>query len=913
MEQIVQQYIQAKGLNEQQAQQLIQELQQLDEQQLQQVIENMQQQLQGNNKQEEMMQYGGIPVSMDGLYEYENTPVIVPNGNITMEGINYPVDAYDADSGEFLQTMQPNQNYQFDVDNVLEIPKGKFGISKMQSGGRSKNFYENYIDKNGEELKELELLESNRKAGYLNGEQSKRLIELKNKHGKFNKDFNRASKLNTVNSPNNGFSLEEEKEFNQLLKKERADKRKLTIAENKRLEQLKAEQERLDALKPLAEKPLKRKRTYAGATINQIREENNKYLEEAKKRDAKLEKQGFQFKPKDITKEPVTAVKPSTEQLIPNQKQDLSIIENQRKIQNRGETIKLISEKLKDPNLTKVQKDALFLELQKLTKENTILPKSSKFNLKKSAINIGENVLDAVEGLARNKWINRASDILGTIGGTVGAGLTVLDLYNTAEEGRGSVGALEFLNDNTPLGKKYQKLYEDRINRESIYNADQINRDLGNAYYEERKKQNIKNIPNLQTQNTNQNPVTNYFKQPESKYQLPSKFNISTTTPVQNQNLSTSTNENRNRDEFGFVKDLSKVKDKSRKDNINDYKSWVNEWDSVILNFKSLSYPEQQKQALDWIKKNQGKLDYKGVLGQLNNWGYKDSPDKLLTDGMFAEGTNLMRPSNLIGKTDISPISPLTPKGITSTTPKLPSSEELQKKVVVPKKNDEELDIQDVFLGKLDNKDYSGRYLSNMKLRNNNIKMPYFGRIDLKNPSLYTQNISPYLNQLYAANNAARQNLDMNSAVGQSAQIQLGANMLDRINDVSGKVYNTNMQQTVNWENALADIYNKQQQYDDNSRKQYDDDVNRTLANKQNIDNEIDKMAYEFKQTGIRNKNNLLLSQMLHPNYVIEEDGTMKRKGEKFNKGYNDYLEKEVKRLAEENKKLKAKYGIKKK
>lgn len=369
-------------------------------------------------------------------------------------------------------------------------------------------------------------------------------------------------------------------------------------------------------------------------------------------------------------------------------------------------------------------------------------------------------------------------------------------------------------------------------------------------------------------------------------------------------------------DKFGFVKDLSKVKDKSRKDNINDYKSWTEEWNSVIPNFKSLSYPEQQKQALDWIKKNQGELDYKGVLGQLNNWGYKDSPDRLLTDGMFAEGTNLMRPSNLIGKEDPLPLveDVVFPNANTNQQ----SSVQEIPEVVLPKeegvdKSNDEVNMDDVVLGKLNNKDYSGQFLSNMKLRNNNIKMPYFGRVDLNNPSLYTQNISPYLNQLYAANNAAKQNLDMNSAVGQSAQIQLGANMLDRINDISGKVYNANMQQTINWENALADIYNKQQQYDDNNRRQYDDDVNRILANKQNIDNEIDRMAYEFKQTGVRNKNNLLLSQMLHPNYVIEDDGTMKRKGETFNKGYNDYLEEEVKRLAEENKKLKAKYGIKKK
>lgn len=71
MEQIVQQYIQAKGLNEQQAQQLIQELQQLDEQQLQQVIGNMQQQLQENNQQEDVMQYGGNKKSWINSYGYK--------------------------------------------------------------------------------------------------------------------------------------------------------------------------------------------------------------------------------------------------------------------------------------------------------------------------------------------------------------------------------------------------------------------------------------------------------------------------------------------------------------------------------------------------------------------------------------------------------------------------------------------------------------------------------------------------------------------------------------------------------------------------------------------------------------------------------------------------------------------------
>ena len=46
-----------------------------------------------------------------------------------MKKIPYKVDAYNNQTGEYLQTMQPNQDYKFDgVDEVLEIPK-------MQAGG----------------------------------------------------------------------------------------------------------------------------------------------------------------------------------------------------------------------------------------------------------------------------------------------------------------------------------------------------------------------------------------------------------------------------------------------------------------------------------------------------------------------------------------------------------------------------------------------------------------------------------------------------------------------------------------------------------------------------------------------------------------------------------------------------------
>jgi len=619
MEQIIQQYIQAKGLNEQQAQQLIQELQQLDEQQLQQVIGNMQQQLQGNNQEEQMMQYGGIPVSMDGLYEYENTPVIVPNGNITMKGIDYPVDAYNADTGEFLETMYPDEDYNFDANNVLEIPKGKFGISKMKNGGKVK------LKKNAE--------------GVFIGNDG-------NKYG-YDESRNQFYKINTF-----------------------------------------------------------------------------------------------------------------TKEIVPNE--DIEV---------------------EDFNLTDAEKN-------KLLKNN--LP----------------------EVIVKSR------------------------------------------RSNSP----------------------------------------------------------NYF-QPFNNIPLTSQLNFNSQgyESVDNKKQKPSTK----KDEYSFVSDLSKMSEKSRKDNIAAYTSWTDEWNRVIPNFKSLPYPEQQKQALDWIKKNQSGLNYNNVIQQLNNWGYKDSPDKLLTDGMFAEGTNLMRPSNLIGKEDPLPlvedvVFPNANTNQQSSVQEIPEVA-LPKEEGVDESNDE-VNMDDVVLGKLNNNDYSGRYLSNMKLRNNIIKLPYFGRTDLKIPGVYTQNISPYLNEIYSVNNAYKQNTDLNSAIGQAAQMQLGANTMDRINKISGSVYNNNQQQKVNWENSLAGIYNQQQQVDEQNRRNYDDDVNRTIANKQNIDNIIDRMAYEFKQMRIRNKNNMLLSQMLHPNYVITDDGTMIRKPSPFNKGYADYLQEQNEKLSKENEELKtrvAKYGIK--
>ena len=103
-------------------------------------------------------QYGGIPVDEDGVFAVGKNPVVVPTrgtGQISMEGVDFPIDSYDADTMQYLDTMQPNQEYQFDgVDNVLEIPQAKFGIQKMQAGGKTnlkKKANGKFVDENGNE------------------------------------------------------------------------------------------------------------------------------------------------------------------------------------------------------------------------------------------------------------------------------------------------------------------------------------------------------------------------------------------------------------------------------------------------------------------------------------------------------------------------------------------------------------------------------------------------------------------------------------------------------------------------------------------------------------------------------------------------------------------------------------------
>jgi hypothetical protein len=965
MNEIVNAYIQQAGLDKTQAQQLMQELQALDESQLQQVLEKMQQQLQSapmqqapqQMEEEMMMQYGGIPVDENGLYSFPNQNVVVPTqgtGKIQMRGIPHPVAAYDADTMEYLDMMYPDQEYEFDADNILEIPQ-------MQMGGKREAYYTNYLDKYASELDELEILKSNKQAGYLNAPQAKRLAELESRHSKFSKDFKRATKTETPSAVKD-FTVDEEKEFNDLLKKERSDKRKLTIAENKRLSQLKAEQERLDALKPLAETSLKRKKTYAAGTINQIREENAKYLAEAKVRDAKLEKAGFQFKPKDSpVPASVSPVKPSISPIQtsvdPNVTKEL--LTKQSSIQGRGENIKLLSEKLKDPSLTKTQRDAVFSQLQKLTKDGTSFPKTSKFDFKKLAINAGEEVLDAVTGLARNKWVNRATDVLGTVGGIAGGALAALDIFNTAEEGRGSVGALEFLNDTSPLGKKYQKLYEERLNKDSIWNADTINRELGNAYYEEKLKQ-----PATQQANVNRGvnptsaistsqysgnfPVTSTPNRPSVTGVVGNYSGNSPVEAIDNSNLRVGnrvdtvggtpvrdfgiTNKNSSKkDEYGFITGLKPMT--TKKEMLPVYKeSWVEEWNAIDPNFKNKTFAQQQAFAKNWVKTN-ARNYYDGLSNSFQGYNI----DKLTADNKFGSITNQLRPS--FAKPNSSNGEDPVPNFVDAGFPVESGNSQPTKytgtvdntPIALPQESkfsfEDAVNPADAIIGKLDNRDMSGRYLSNMKLRNNEIKLPYFQQVDLKTPQLYQQDIRPYVNNLYTGYNAAVQNIDMNSAVGQAQALQLNANLDKSINDVSGSVYNQNLKAAIDWENQLTGIYNQQSQLDNQNRAAYSDGVDLVRTNKQNVDNQIDALAYEHKMKQIQNKNQMTLSTLLHPDFYTTDEGNgqmvLKRK---YNKAptanstptnTNPSIEAERdfwKDLALKNSKTKvAKYGIGKK
>ena len=111
-------------------------------------------------------QYGGeIPTSLNGVHDVGKNPVIVPSNNISMENVDFQIDAFDNNTGEYLTRMNPEENYQFNnVESVREIPV------KAQYGGayQNENLDKKQTQKRIQELWELEKIETNpeRKAMY---------------------------------------------------------------------------------------------------------------------------------------------------------------------------------------------------------------------------------------------------------------------------------------------------------------------------------------------------------------------------------------------------------------------------------------------------------------------------------------------------------------------------------------------------------------------------------------------------------------------------------------------------------------------------------------------------------------------------------------------------------------------------
>ena len=509
----------------------------------------------------------------------------------------------------------------------------------------------------------------------------------------------------------------------------------------------------------------------------------------------------------------------------------------------------------------------------------------------------------------------------------------------------------ELNEDESPLGKKYQKkldetfdaLATDKLNVKEYFKQKEklIQEYLANKHKND-KPVNYLNSPKkfpVKVRDFKSTPASN----PTSAISTPNYSGNSPVEAIGNPNLRVGdrvdtvggtpvrdfgiTNKNPSRTgEYDFISQLQGKT--NRAENIGDYVSWKNEWSDMIPNFESKPYAEQQKLAMEWVKTNKPNI-YQDLKTKWEAAGYKkgNSFEGYLKDGMYANITSSLRPSLLNDR--VAPIAPIErkPTGLNTKIPTTLPLADIQKKVIAPTIEDDSINPADAIIGKLDNRDMSGRYLSNMKLRNNEIKLPYFQQVDLKTPQLYQQDITPYINNLYTGYNAAVQNIDMNSAVGQAQALQLNANLDKSINDVSGSVYNQNLKAAIDWENQLTGIYNQQSQLDNQNRAAYSDGVDLVRTNKQNVDNQIDALAYEHKMNQIQNKNKMTLSTLLHPDFYTTDEGNgqmvLKRK---YNKAptanstpttTNPSIEAERdfwKDLALKNSKTKvAKYGIGKK
>lgn len=83
-----------------------------------------------NNSVVSSMQYGGIQKTLNGVHEVGKNPVIVPSGDISMKNVDYNIDAYNNETGEYLTQMKPNMDYNFDADEILEVPVAQVGYNR---------------------------------------------------------------------------------------------------------------------------------------------------------------------------------------------------------------------------------------------------------------------------------------------------------------------------------------------------------------------------------------------------------------------------------------------------------------------------------------------------------------------------------------------------------------------------------------------------------------------------------------------------------------------------------------------------------------------------------------------------------------------------------------------------------------
>ena len=90
------------------------------------------------NAREWKHQFGGIsiPSSLNGVYDYPEQIVEVPENQITMQDVDYPIAAFDNQTGEYLTTMNPEENYYFpESEGIIEVPRtNKYGMKKAQFG-----------------------------------------------------------------------------------------------------------------------------------------------------------------------------------------------------------------------------------------------------------------------------------------------------------------------------------------------------------------------------------------------------------------------------------------------------------------------------------------------------------------------------------------------------------------------------------------------------------------------------------------------------------------------------------------------------------------------------------------------------------------------------------------------------------